>query len=68
MTKSMKIGGMTCQNCARHVREALEKVSGVESVVVDLAAGSAQVKSRDGQEPDMKTLTQAVETAGYTAG
>ena len=27
---NLKIGGMTCLNCVRHVREALQEVPGVE--------------------------------------
>ena len=64
MTTILKIGGMTCQNCARHVREALLNVPGVELVDVTLDPGQARVES-DGAE--LKALVEAVERAGYTA-
>jgi Cu+-exporting ATPase len=66
MTSQLKIGGMTCQNCARHVREALQGVPGVAYAEVDLDAGSARVKS-DGGAPEMSALVAAVGHAGYTA-
>ena len=67
MTTLLKIGGMTCQNCARHVREALEKVPGVESAQVNLDAARAQVKALPGKDPTLKALIDAVVRAGYTA-
>ena len=42
--KNMKIGGMTCQKCVKHVKNALEGVAGVEEAIVDLDSGTAVVK------------------------
>ena len=64
MNTLLKIDGMTCKNCARHVREALEKVSGVDSVNVDLDAASAQIS---GGAYDTQALIAAVKKAGYGA-
>jgi Cu+-exporting ATPase len=66
MTNILKISGMSCQNCARHVREALQEVPGVEYAEVDLDAGRARVKAGE-TGPDLKSLLQAVARAGYTA-
>ena len=41
---SMKIGGMTCPKCVKHVKSALEGVAGVEEAIVDLDSGTAVVK------------------------
>jgi mercuric reductase len=38
---TLKITGMTCDSCAVHVKEALEKVPGVQSAEVSYAKGSA---------------------------
>lgn len=62
----LKIDGMTCQNCARHVREALQKVAGVESAEVDLGNGTALVQARGG-DMHAAALVHAVEQAGYAA-
>jgi Cu+-exporting ATPase len=66
MTNILKIGGMTCQNCARHVKEALEEVPGVEYAEVDLDGERARVKAGPGLE-DPNALMKAVMRAGYTA-
>ena len=64
MTSVFKIDGMSCQNCARHVREALQEVPGVEYAEVDLDAGRARVKA---ELADVEALVAAVGRAGYTA-
>jgi copper chaperone CopZ len=61
----LKIDGMTCQNCVRHVRGALQKVAGVESAEVDLDQGAASVQTGDGTVA--AELIQAVQRAGYKA-
>lgn len=64
MTVQLKVDGMTCQNCVRHVKEALENVEGVSSAEVDLTAGTAVV---DGNGLDEQALVAAVEEEGYSA-
>jgi len=64
MTSVLKIEGMSCQNCARHVREALQAVAGVEYAEVDLDAGWARVK---GEGMQVNALVKAVGRAGYAA-
>ena len=61
----LEIVGMTCDNCVRHVKEALEGVRGVQSASVDLKEGHATVEI----EPRVITehLIEAVEEAGYQA-
>ncbi|MEI8340975.1 MAG: cation transporter, partial [Verrucomicrobiota bacterium] len=63
MTTALKVSGMSCQNCARHVREALAEVTGVASVEVKLDAGEARV--RWNSEENVPTLLEALQTAGY---
>lgn len=64
MTVQLKVDGMTCQNCVRHVKEALEAVEGVTSAEVDLTGGRAVV---DGSGLDTQQLVAAVEEEGYSA-
>jgi len=66
MISTLRIDGMTCQNCARHVREALQQVPGVEYAEVDLDAGRARVKAGPAP-PQLNALVDAVTRAGYTA-
>ncbi|MEY4364739.1 MAG: hypothetical protein RLZZ305_83 [Actinomycetota bacterium] len=62
-TTRIHVDGMTCQNCVRHVTEAITVVTGVTSVSVDLDSATATVDT-DG-EPDLAALTAAVVDAGY---
>lgn len=41
----ISIDGMSCENCVRHVTEALEGMEGVTAVEVSLEAGEAKVRS-----------------------
>ncbi|SFB22561.1 copper chaperone [Acetitomaculum ruminis DSM 5522] len=34
-TIELKVTGMTCKNCERHVADAIETVSGVEKAIAD---------------------------------
>ncbi len=58
---TLKIKGMMCMHCVAHVKKALEAVSGVTSVEVDLNAGTATVLGSATKE----ALTAAVVDAGY---
>ncbi len=59
----LKITGMTCDSCAVHVKEALEKVPGVQSAVVSYPKGTAQLVTEPGTSLDV--LTAAVARLGY---
>lgn len=62
---TLKITGMTCDSCAVHVKDALEKVPGVQSAVVSYPKGTAQLATEPGTSPD--ALTAAVAGLGYRA-
>ena len=61
----LKIAGMTCDSCAVHVKDALEKVPGVRSANVSYPKGLAQLES-DPATP-LEALTAAVAKLGYRA-
>ena len=61
--KNMTIEGMMCEHCQARVKEALEKIDGVESAQVSHEAGTAVVKL--GGEVSDEALTAAVTEAGY---
>jgi copper chaperone CopZ len=62
---TLRITGMSCNNCVRHVGEALRGVAGVSGVDVNLPEGSATV-THDGPI-ELASLVKAVESAGYDA-
>jgi len=60
------VGGMTCAACQAHVDRAVSKLDGVESVAVNLLAGSMLVDYDPAQvSPD--DICTAVDRAGYSA-
>jgi copper chaperone len=65
-TITIKVGGMTCQGCARSVKNVLERVPGVSSAEVDLASAQARV-SFDPARATQAALEAAIADAGYEA-
>jgi P-type Cu+ transporter len=65
-TTPLRVDGMTCGNCARHVTEALQKVPGVLAAPVDLTAAMARVVWKPGTSPDTAALEKAIVDAGFS--
>jgi Cu+-exporting ATPase len=61
------VRGMTCQNCARHVREAISNVPGVSTASVNLEQQSASVRWAAEVPPNVDAVMRAVNEAGYEA-
>ena len=62
MQTELKIGGMSCEHCVKHVKKALEDIKGVKKASVSLAPGLAVVEHSD------KVAAAALETAVRDAG
>lgn len=63
MTKKIFINGMTCANCVSHVEKALQSLTGVKSVTIDLAGKFATLEL-SGTVADQQLRT-AIEDEGY---
>src|SRR5690349_725887 len=63
----LAVTGMTCTNCARHVTEAIQNVTGVRHAVVQLESGRASVHWSAGMEPDLPAVLLAIKAEGYDA-
>jgi copper chaperone CopZ len=63
MKTVLKIEGMSCDHCVKHVKEALEGTAGVSSAAVSLKDGRAEVEH--GAEATAEALKAAVIEAGY---
>ena len=63
----LRISGMTCNNCARHVTEAIQSVAGVQSASVNLQAGSASVRWNSAEVVQAPVVLAAISKAGYDA-
>ena len=61
------VSGMNCNNCARHVTEAIQDVAGVAGADVRLEEGRATVRWKPGAGPNVERVVQAVKAAGYGA-
>ena len=60
------VGGMTCAACQAHVDRAVSKLDGVQSVAVNLLAGSMMV-DYDPAQVSPEDICTAVDRAGYSA-
>jgi copper chaperone len=65
-TTKLSIDGMSCGACVRHVTRALDGLTGVVHVHVDLQRNQASVEHLPDQA-DETTLIAAIEAAGYKA-
>ena len=59
----LKVEGMSCGACVKHITQVLTPLAGVEAVVVDLAAGRVRVT---GAALSAAVLA-ALDAAGYPA-
>jgi copper chaperone CopZ len=59
---TLGVGGMTCENCARKVQNALTRLGGTWASV-SISSHSARVLCKD--EPDEALIREAVRGAGY---
>lgn len=64
-TTTLKIEGMSCNNCVQHVQHALSSVPGVQKADVSLAQNQAIVQSEG--PLDLAAAVKAVEEEGYRA-
>jgi Cu+-exporting ATPase len=64
---SLQVNGMNCQNCARHVTEAIQGVPGVHSASVILETGRADVRWNSGAQQNVPAIIESVKLAGYKA-
>ncbi len=66
MKEKFKVTGMTCSACSSRVEKAVSRLSGVETVSVNLLTGTMQADF-DESQTDCSGIIAAVERAGYGA-
>ena len=64
-TVDLEVQGMSCGSCVKHVTHALQPLTGVSAIAVDLESGRVSVSGdlQQGSEPLIAALT----SAGYPA-
>ena len=63
----LRVEDLHCEMCAQTVREALQKVSGVNKVKVNLSQKKVTVAIAANLEISVETLIKALEPTGYRA-
>jgi copper ion binding protein len=63
MKTTLKIDGMSCEHCVKHVTNALQELEGVSSASVSLKENSAVVDHADAVT--LEAMKAAVVEAGY---
>ena len=64
-TSSYRIGGMTCEACARHVEHDVQQLPGVQSVQVSYGQGIAQIHFNPKVTP-ADQVEKAINGTGYS--
>lgn len=59
----LKVEGMSCGSCVKHINAALRPIAGVNEVTVDLPSGQVTVSG----DTDSALLITALREAGYPA-
>lgn len=65
---TVEVDGLACPFCAYGLEKKMVEVSGVETVEVDLAAGTALVTAAPGESVAVSEVPETVRQAGFTAG
>ena len=63
---SLQASGLTCSMCSKAVKTALEEVSFVEKVQVDIKNQQYNLTFKEGQTVDFDALNKAVQDAGFS--
>src|SRR5215213_383266 len=63
---SLQASGLTCSMCSKAVKTALEGVSFVEKVQVDIKNQQYNLTFKKGVQPDFDALNKAVQDAGFS--
>ncbi len=61
--KEIKVEGMKCAMCKKHVEEALKSVDGVKKVKVNLETGIVEIKSKE--EIDNEQIKNKIDELGF---
>jgi P-type E1-E2 ATPase len=62
---TLPLTGLDCAQCARRIEGALERLSPVDRVFVDLAREQVTICLRTGADPDLNAIDAAITRCGY---
>lgn len=61
--KEIKVEGMKCVMCKKHVEEALKSIESVKKVKVNLETGTVEIKSKEAVSNE--EITTKIEELGF---
>jgi sulfite exporter TauE/SafE/plastocyanin domain-containing protein len=64
ISKTIRIGGMTCVNCQSRIQAKLQSMAGVEAAAVSFETGTADIAFNE-EVVSFARITSAIETLGY---
>ena len=62
--ETVKVGGMTCQHCVQTITDALNKITGLNTVNVDLVKKEVSVKFNE-NETKLKKICDKIIEVGF---
>lgn len=62
--ESLKVDGMTCQHCVQTITDALQKITGLNSVEVDLDKKEVGVKFNE-NETSLQEISDKIIEVGF---
>lgn len=62
MKETIKIEGMSCNNCVKHVTNALNGLEGVEVINVELGNGNVEIENN---KVSKEVIAKAIDDIGY---
>tara|TARA_B100000686_G_C16395299_1_gene764504 strand:+ start:238 stop:447 length:210 start_codon:yes stop_codon:yes gene_type:complete len=62
--KTIKVDGMTCEHCVEVVQKAVNEVSGVECIDINLNAKQVSVSYDDGKA-NLNVIFEKIKEAGF---
>ena len=64
-TAEFKINGMTCTGCEEHVKQEVNKLTGIMQTTVSYENGNAIIEF-DQSQTDIEEIEKAIEKTGYS--
>jgi uncharacterized membrane protein YraQ (UPF0718 family)/copper chaperone CopZ len=62
-SKTVRVGGMTCNHCKANVQSNLSSIAGIENIQIDLESGVVKIA---GDDVNLAEIKRVVEGIGYT--
>ncbi len=63
MNHTYQITGMTCNGCVQNVKKALNSITGIDKINIELASGNAEISMKN--HVDTPTMQQALQAIGH---